>query len=129
MCCARSVSCGVQAEKGRPNMPSISSTVDAGDTKEKKSMTFEEKEKQKAAETLALERKEARLYQEELKAPSNKTGTTLHPLFPAVAAGNNMDVEMLLESLGTSAPDVVMQVDDKGRTTLHIAGKLGTVTV
>ena len=98
-------------------MPSTSKD----DAAEKK-MTFEEKQKKKAAETLEKERQEARRYQEELKTPADKTRTQLHPLFHAVAAGNALDVEMLLESLDTHAPEVVLSVDDKGRTALHIAG-------
>ena len=100
-------------------MPSIS--MDNRDVIEKK-MTFEEKQKKKAAETLELEKQETLRYQEELKTPSNKTGKLLHPLFHAVAAGNAMDVEILIASLGTGAHEAVLSTDDKGRTTLHIAG-------
>lgn len=45
----------------------------------------------------------------------------VHPLMQAAAAGNAIDVQMLISSFGVDAADTVYRKDDKGRTSFHIA--------
>ena len=48
-------------------------------------------------------------------------GTIVHPILQATAAGNELDVIMILESLGHEASKYVLIQDSKGRNSIHMA--------
>jgi ankyrin repeat protein len=53
----------------------------------------------------------------------------VHPLMQAAAAGNAIDVQMLISSFEVDAADIVYRKDEKGRTSLHIAAMGASIEI